>query len=375
MNVALILAVVVVSGVVAYIGDVIGKRLGKKRVTLFGLRPRQTAVLVAVVTGCLITIGTICAVSLASNSVRVALFHLDELYAQIAAAEAEVRQARETAAQAEAEREEALLGLEESQASLSKTQAGLARATKAREEAVTRAERAMATASSAEREAAAARTELSQAASQVADLRTQHERLQGDVQALEQARAEAEDQRDALIVEAGRRHFEGSLPLFGYRSDLPPQLIALEPDRELARIILPQRTDASTAMQALSGLLEDTVRVAQLAGTASYDFPGDGVDATTGLELILLGAELQPRDDWHFYNLEERTRAYDAYLERIANRAADLSTRRSLHPEPGRPLSRAAQPTTHHHPRAWPRAICPPPCGDSARDDYAPHRH
>ncbi|MBP7560292.1 MAG: DUF3084 domain-containing protein [Armatimonadetes bacterium] len=327
MNVVLILAVVVVSGVVAYIGDIIGKRLGKKRVTLFGLRPRQTAVLIAVVTGCLITIGTICAVALASNSARVALFHLDELYAQIASAEEAVREARESAATAQRDRQAALDDLESSEASLAETQEGLARASEAREEALVRAEQAAATAQGAEQEAAAARSELGQATTQVGELRRQQEQLQGDIQGLEEARAEAEGQRDALVVEAGRQHFEGSLPLFGYRSDLPAQLVALQPDRELARITLAQRTDSGSAIRALYGLLEDTTRVAQAAGTASYDFPGDGVDATTGLDLILLGAELQPRDDWHFYDLAERNQAYDAYLNRIATRAADLSQR------------------------------------------------
>jgi hypothetical protein len=327
MNLVLILAVVVVSGVVAYIGDVIGKRLGKKRVTLFGLRPRQTAVLIAVVTGCLITLGTIGAVSLASESARTALFHLDELYEQISEAEQVATEARLSAQEAQAERQEALDTLERSEERLEETQAELSRASTARESARARAEEAAGVAAAAEQEATEARQELGQAASQVSELRSQQETLQGDIQALESARATAEEERDALLMEAGRQAFEGSLPLFGYRTDLPAQRIALRPDRELARVILPARSDSSSAIRALDTLLEDTTRVAELAGTGTYDFPGDEIDATTGLELILLGAELRPTEDWHFYDLQERTQAYDRYLSRITERAADLSTR------------------------------------------------
>src|SRR5689334_13095042 len=41
-------------GFIAYIGDLLGRRLGKKRLTIFGLRPKHTAILLTVVTGVLI---------------------------------------------------------------------------------------------------------------------------------------------------------------------------------------------------------------------------------------------------------------------------------------------------------------------------------
>jgi uncharacterized protein (DUF3084 family) len=46
---------VLVGGVIAYAGDLIGRRLGKRRVSVFGLRPKHTAILITSVTGVIIS--------------------------------------------------------------------------------------------------------------------------------------------------------------------------------------------------------------------------------------------------------------------------------------------------------------------------------
>ncbi len=50
----LILTLFVLCGSIAYTGDLLGRRLGKRRLTAFGLRPKHTAVLLTVVTGVVI---------------------------------------------------------------------------------------------------------------------------------------------------------------------------------------------------------------------------------------------------------------------------------------------------------------------------------
>lgn len=50
-----ILALICVSGFIAYFGDVLGRRMGKKRLTLFNMRPRHTAIVVTTITGMLIS--------------------------------------------------------------------------------------------------------------------------------------------------------------------------------------------------------------------------------------------------------------------------------------------------------------------------------
>src|SRR5438552_18659143 len=61
---------VCMGGIIAYNGDVIGRRYGKRRVTMFGLRPKYTAILVTSVTGVLISAGTALALFLAVPPVR-----------------------------------------------------------------------------------------------------------------------------------------------------------------------------------------------------------------------------------------------------------------------------------------------------------------
>lgn len=50
----LIVLLLALCGFIAYMGDLLGRRLGKKRLSVFGLRPKHTAILLTVVTGVVI---------------------------------------------------------------------------------------------------------------------------------------------------------------------------------------------------------------------------------------------------------------------------------------------------------------------------------
>ena len=78
-SIILIVTLIVISGVIAYIGDLTGFRIGKKKISIFGLRPHHTAVFVTILTGIIISILTISILSILSHDVRTALFGLDEL--------------------------------------------------------------------------------------------------------------------------------------------------------------------------------------------------------------------------------------------------------------------------------------------------------
>ena len=75
----LILAVLVLGGVLSTLGDRLGSRIGKARLTLFGLRPRRTAVLITVLTGSLISALTLGLMVGVSERLRTGLFQLDQL--------------------------------------------------------------------------------------------------------------------------------------------------------------------------------------------------------------------------------------------------------------------------------------------------------
>src|SRR5688572_23869786 len=62
-----------VSGLIAYVGDLLGRRMGKKRLTVLGLRPKHTAILFTIVTGVLIACVSLLAAFGVSPTVRLAL--------------------------------------------------------------------------------------------------------------------------------------------------------------------------------------------------------------------------------------------------------------------------------------------------------------
>lgn len=75
----LIFTVIIISGLIAFVGDWVGLKIGKKRVTIFGLRPHSTAIFITIISGILIAIITITILAISSNDVRTALFGMEEL--------------------------------------------------------------------------------------------------------------------------------------------------------------------------------------------------------------------------------------------------------------------------------------------------------
>jgi uncharacterized protein (DUF3084 family) len=91
-GVILIPLLIIVSGGVAYVGNLVGRATGRRRLTVFGLRPRHTAQLITILTGMIITIITVFATLLASGDARTGLFRLNELREQITTAEERLKE-------------------------------------------------------------------------------------------------------------------------------------------------------------------------------------------------------------------------------------------------------------------------------------------
>lgn len=77
----LIIVMVITGGAIAFIGDKLGTKIGKKRLSIFGLRPRHTSMIITVITGALITGLSIGSMAVISANVRTALFGMEELNA------------------------------------------------------------------------------------------------------------------------------------------------------------------------------------------------------------------------------------------------------------------------------------------------------
>lgn len=78
-GIVLICTLIIIGGIIAFIGDRMGSKIGKKKMSILGLRPKHTSTLITVISGILITTLTFLILSLASKDVRTALFGMEEL--------------------------------------------------------------------------------------------------------------------------------------------------------------------------------------------------------------------------------------------------------------------------------------------------------
>ncbi|RMF21192.1 MAG: DUF3084 domain-containing protein [Cyanobacteria bacterium J083] len=99
----LILAILILGGIIAALGDRIGTKVGKARLRLFNLRPRQTATLVTILTGTAIAASTLGVLFSLSKSLRDGVFELDKILQKRRQTEAELIQVTQQKQQVEAE--------------------------------------------------------------------------------------------------------------------------------------------------------------------------------------------------------------------------------------------------------------------------------
>ena len=78
-----ILLVMALAGGVAYVGDRVGHQVGRRRMTLYGIRPRYTSTIVAIATGMIIALLISLVAIFASQEVQTAFFRLGTLNKQI----------------------------------------------------------------------------------------------------------------------------------------------------------------------------------------------------------------------------------------------------------------------------------------------------
>lgn len=89
-GIALILFLSIMGGAIAFGGDRLGSKIGKKRLSILGLRPKHTSIVVTIITGALTVALTMSVLSIVSRDVRTALFGMEQLQAQLVSLSAEV---------------------------------------------------------------------------------------------------------------------------------------------------------------------------------------------------------------------------------------------------------------------------------------------
>ena len=122
----LILTLLVLGGVLSNLGDRLGSRVGKARLSLFRLRPRNTAVLITVLTGSLISAISLGLMLLVSERLRTGLFELDQLEERLANSRRLLASSQLELNRAEQGKRDAQQRFEQAQARASKLRQGLA---------------------------------------------------------------------------------------------------------------------------------------------------------------------------------------------------------------------------------------------------------
>ena len=183
----LILALLVLGGVLSTLGDRLGTKVGKARLSLFNLRPRKTAVVITALTGALISAVSLALMLLVSERLRVGLFELDQLQERL-------RDSRTALVRSQAELRTRRAELESSRAEVGRAERGRRQALQGRTQAL-----------AAQRQAETAR---GRAASQ---LRTAEDRLgtlRRSLQPLQAQRDRLEKQQARLRREVSGRDAE-----------------------------------------------------------------------------------------------------------------------------------------------------------------------
>ena len=111
-NWLLIASLVFGSAALAVLGDSVGSKYGKKRMSLFGLRPKHTSRLITAFTGALIAVGVLAVMSVFSQDVRTALFGMKMLQQQMYDLQFQLTQSEESAMQARVSLAEASASLD-----------------------------------------------------------------------------------------------------------------------------------------------------------------------------------------------------------------------------------------------------------------------
>lgn len=262
-----------IAGLIAYVGDALGRRIGRKRLTIFGLRPKNTAILFTVGTGMLIAGLTLGLTLLVSRSARERILY----YRQT------VKELTDKARGAEREADAAGVNLVATQRQLAKQtelvhseQAQAAQAEVARRQAQNRAHSAVLEARAAERRVSALRDKLTAAQARVrvaAERVRQNQSVIGRQEAkIRTAEAELANAEEAVRnAELGLRLAEARLRV----SRSGP--VVFQQNEEIARQPVPAHLPADVILVALRKFVRDLDEQAAKVGAREVRIAGQAV--------------------------------------------------------------------------------------------------
>mgnify|MGYP002338707658 CR=1 FL=1 len=91
-GIVIIILLIILSGLIAYLGDQIGMKVGKKRISIFGLRPKYSSIIITVITGILIAALSITILLTVYGSLREAIFNINKVVLRLENLDEELKQ-------------------------------------------------------------------------------------------------------------------------------------------------------------------------------------------------------------------------------------------------------------------------------------------
>ena len=186
----LILAILILGGIIATLGDRIGTKVGKARLSIFNLRPRDTATVVTIATGGMISASTLGILLLLSGQLRDGLFRLESIRSELSSSKQQKQKIETELNAAKAEQEKAEQNLKVINKSLA--------------EAVRKQSETQALLQTVESKFEKADEELQQASKQAADLRDRIQDLTKEQENLQSESSQLRNEKERISSEKER---------------------------------------------------------------------------------------------------------------------------------------------------------------------------
>ncbi|MEN9215953.1 MAG: DUF3084 domain-containing protein [Gloeomargarita sp. HHBFW_bins_162] len=250
----LVAVILVLGGLIATLGDRIGTRVGKARLSLFKLRPRTTAVLVTIVTGGVISATTLGVLLAADQQLRDGLFRLHQIQEDLQRVEKQKNEAQAELTEARTQLERTQAELRTADANVKAIEAKLAQVNQNYQQALQKLAAAEQESKTLEaqinelkKDRGQLQAQLQQAQTQVAQARAQAERLRQQGQQLQTNITQLEVVRSRLELEIGQLR-QGN--------------VAIRREQVLATATVRAINNTDLARQAVEQTLQEAGRVA-----------------------------------------------------------------------------------------------------------------
>ena len=211
----LILAILVLGGLLATLGDRLGTKVGKARLSLFKLRPKQTATVVTIITGTIISASTLGILFATSKSLRVGIFQLDEKLRELRQARQELTEVTLQKTQVEQQLAQAQKEQTQAQKKLDAINQYLQQAINRQSETAVKLNQAESKLSQVETDFQRAKTQLGliesqyqRAQSQLATFSEQAQNLRREIQKLQREQQELLRQKEEVQLQIAQRDQE-----------------------------------------------------------------------------------------------------------------------------------------------------------------------